>query len=169
MGKLARIATSAAVIMLTVAPAVAGTAVADPPKINNGIRVPVNSILRNCDHTVRGGSNFGPIPTGSGEVTFQRSGNTITADLKWVDTRQLGMHFSVGIIQTPRPVGGPCGPGSPGTAYTEMVIPDTGITTVHLESPVQQGANGVWLKMDRPGPHSQEPAEFYSSAFVAHF
>ncbi|HEX7323617.1 MAG TPA: hypothetical protein VF299_11940 [Mycobacterium sp.] len=169
MGKLARIATSAAAIMLTVSPVATGTAMADPPKINNGIRVPVTGTMRNCDHTVRGGSNFGPVPTGAGEVVFRRNGGTVTADLQWVETGELGMRFSVGLIQTPRPLAGPCGPGSPGTAYTEMVIPDNGIANIHLESPVQQGANGVWLKIDRPGPHSQEPAEFYSSLFIAHF
>jgi hypothetical protein len=36
-----------------------------------------------------------------------------------------------------------------------------------LSGPVQEGATGAWVIMQRPAQFSQTPAEFYTSEFIA--
>jgi hypothetical protein len=132
-----------------------------------GTRLPFSPIRRACDHTALGNPNFGAVGTGSGEALIQTSGNTVVADVKFVNTKDPGRHFDVGLIQVPRPTSQPCGPGDPGTAYTGMDIGPDGTAAVSVQDQIRPGATGVWVQMQRPSERSQSPVEFYTSVFVA--
>jgi hypothetical protein len=77
-----------------------------------------------------------------------------------------GTHYDVGLIQEPRPSSATCGPGDPGTAFTGMDTDAAGNATVTVQDSIRQGTTGVWVMVERANPHSQNPAEFYTSEFV---
>jgi hypothetical protein len=163
--------TSAAAIILTIysaamPPMNIGTAAAAPAG-NGATRVPLTPILRYCDSTVSRPTNFGIVGTGEGEAFIVTHGNTVVAQVQFVNARFPGMHYDVGLIQVPRPTSSPCGPGAPDTAYTGMDLDAAGRATVTISDQIHPGTTGVWVKIDRPSPHSQLPAEYYSSRFVA--
>jgi hypothetical protein len=108
------------------------------------------------------------VGTGSGEALIQTSGNTVVADVKFLLSKEPGMHFDVGLIQVPRPTSSPCGPGDPDTAYTGMDIGPDGTAAVTVQEQIRPGTTGVWVQILRPSERSQSPVEFYTSVSVAH-
>jgi len=42
-----------------------------------------------------------------------------------------------------------------------------GSGTVTVQDAIRPGTKGVWVIVERPDPHSQTPAEFYTSEFLA--
>jgi hypothetical protein len=42
-----------------------------------------------------------------------------------------------------------------------------GNATVTIQDGIRSGTTGVWVIVERPDPHSQNPAEFYTSEFLA--
>jgi hypothetical protein len=83
------------------------------------------------------------------------------------DSPDPGMHFDVGLIQEPRPQAATCGPGDPGTAFTGLDLDGAGNGTTTVSETLRPGTTGVWVFVERGDPHSQNPAEFYTSEFVA--
>jgi hypothetical protein len=77
-----------------------------------------------------------------------------------------GTHFDVGLIQEPLPSSATCGPGDPGTAFTGMDTDAAGGGTVTIQDTIRQGTTGVWVIIERPDAHSQNPAEVYTSEHV---
>lgn len=166
--------TPAAAIILTICSAVmspmgTGTAAGAPPDVNAAAtRAPFTPARRACDFHNLGVTNFGPVGTGSGEALIHTSGNTVVAEVQFVNTRFPGAHYEVGLIQVPRPTAPGCGPGAPGTAYTGMDIDAAGRATVTLQDQIRPGMTGVWVKIERSNPHSQLPAEAYSTVAITH-
>ncbi len=89
------------------------------------------------------------------------------AEVHVVDADQPGTHFDVGLIQEPRPASATCGPGDPGTAYAGLDTDGAGSGTVTVQEGIRQGATGVWVIVERRSANSQNPAELYTSEFVA--
>jgi hypothetical protein len=83
------------------------------------------------------------------------------------DGPEPGTHFDVGLIQEPRPASANCGPGAPGTAFSGLDTDGAGGGTVTVSDAIAPGTTGVWVVIQRPNPNSQNPAEFYTSEFVA--
>lgn len=102
---------------------------------------------------------------GVGHCAFRR-GKAI-AEVHLSDAPDPGTHFDVGLIQEPRPGSGGCGPGDPGTAFSGMDTDAAGGATVTVSDTIRPGTTGVWVVIQRANPHSQIPAEFYTSEFVA--
>jgi len=80
---------------------------------------------------------------GDGVAVIHSSGSSASAQVRLVDPDEPGAHFDVGLIQEPRP------------------------RMVTIQESIRQGATGVWVIVERPNPNSQNPAEFYTSEFVA--
>ena len=168
MCKATRFATSAAAISLaslaTMFSIDTGAASAVPPSTTGATTVPLRQFLRSCD--------FSMIPyvggTGHGSATsvIRRGGSRVAADVRLV-TAQPDTHYDVGLIQAPRPSSATCGPGDPGTAFGSLNTDGAGTGAVTVQDGVRPGTTGVWVVIQRPNEHSQNPAEFYTSDFIA--
>jgi hypothetical protein len=164
MNALKRMGTFGATIAVVVYPAAAsgiGRAAAET-------MVPLRDALRRCDF-----SALGTVPTvprsenGSGSAVIHSSGSTASAQVRLVDPDEPGAHFDVGLIEEPRPSSATCGPGDPGTAYAGLDTDGAGSGVVTIQEGIRQGSTGVWVIVERPNANSQNPAEFYTSEFVA--
>jgi hypothetical protein len=169
MRTLTRLGLSAAAITLVNFSAMTfavETAVA-APDATGPTRVGLRTALKNCDFSVVNNAPVTPfVPMGYGQALISRSGSTAVAEVHLTNTFEPGMHFDVVLIQAPRPSSAPCGPGAPGTATTGLDLDGGGQATVTVQAPIQGGTTGVWVFIQRPNPHSQVPAEFYTSEFV---
>lgn len=133
-----------------------------------GTPVPLTPQRRGCDGGILVNNFWGTMMAGFGEVFVRTSGNTVTAELQFLNTRFPGKHYDVGLIQAPRPASMPCGPGTPGTSYTGMDLDAAGRASVTLQSTLQPGTTGVWLQVTHPATHSQDPDEYYTTSYIAH-
>jgi len=140
MSALRRIGTFGAAVTVVVSPAATsgvGRAAADT-------MVPLRQALRRCDFSSLGTVPMVPRPDdGDGVAVIHISGSNASAQVRLVDPDEPGAHFDVGLIQEPRP------------------------RMVTIQESIRQGATGVWVIVERPNPNSQNPAEFYTSEFVA--
>lgn len=169
MCRLARLVTSAAAITLMASPAVTltlttGAASAAPPSSSGATTVPLRQILRTCDFTLN--PHVGGVGHGTATSVIRRAGSSAVADVRLV-TAEPDTHYDVGLIQAPRLSSATCGPGDPGTAYSSLNTDGAGTGAVTVQDGIRPGTTGVWVVIQRPDEHSQNPAEFYSSDFVA--
>jgi hypothetical protein len=133
-----------------------------------GTTVSLDSDLRSCDFSLMTTGAMVPRPAlGTGSAVIHTAGSKAIAEVHLVDAPDPGTHFDVGLIQEPRPSSATCGPGDPGTAFTGMDTDAAGSATVTVQDTLRQGTTGVWVIIERPDPHSQNPAEFYTSEFLA--
>ncbi|BDX34851.1 hypothetical protein TUM20985_53980 [Mycobacterium antarcticum] len=127
--------------------------------------MPLSSQWRACDGTdlrwvravgyVRGTAHMG---VDSGSIVT-------TVDMA---TATPNTHYDVRVIQVPRsPMG--CTAGAPGVIVGGLDTDATGAGTTTVRGPVESGATGAWVMVERPSGSSQTPAEFYSSEFVKTF
>jgi hypothetical protein len=140
-----------------------GTATAD-----GATTVVLDGRLRHCDFSTLSVAPMRPVTTsGTGVALVRRAGSQAIADVRLVAPAAPGTHFDVGLIQAPRPASANCGPGDPGTAFTGMDTDGTGSGSVTVQDGIRSGTTGVWVVVERPNANSQNPAEFYTSEFVA--
>lgn len=129
----------------------------------------MNAKLRNCDFSLSNSNAIAvqAVSTGHGVTQFRTSGSSVVAEVHMNIPDRQGVHYDVGLIQTPRPSSATCGPGDPGTTFTGMDIDPSGNATVTISAPIRQGTTGVWVIVENFDPHNQAPAEFYCSEFQA--
>jgi hypothetical protein len=133
-----------------------------------GTIVVLDSDLRRCDFSLISTDPMVAHPgLGTGTTVIRHSGSSATAEVHLTDAPEPGAHFDVGLIQEPRPSSATCGPGDPGTAYSGFDTDAAGNGTVTITESIRPGTTGVWVIVERANPHSQNPAEFYTSEFVA--
>jgi hypothetical protein len=134
----------------------------------NGTIVVLDAKLRRCDFSLVSTAVMVPHPMlATGTATVRRAGSTAVADVHMVDEPEPGTHFDVGLIQEPRPSSANCGPGDPGTAFTGLDTDATGSGNATVQDTIRPGTTGVWVIIEQRNPNSQNPAEFYTSEFVA--
>lgn len=134
----------------------------------SGTRVVLDSDLRRCDFSRVDTAARMPRPgLASGLAVIHRSGSNVIAEVSLVDGPAPSTHFDVGLIEVPRPASATCGPGDPGTAFAGLDTDGAGTGTVTIQETIRPGATGVWVIVERPNPNSQNPAESYTSEFVA--
>jgi len=134
----------------------------------NGTIVVLDAKLRRCDFSLVSEAVKVPHPMlATGSATVRRSGSSAVADVHLVDEPEPGTHFDVGLIQEPRPASANCGPGDPGTAFSGMDTDATGSGNATVQDTIRPGTTGVWVIVEQRNPNSQNPAEFYTSEFVA--
>ena len=131
-------------------------------------RVPLDGDLRRCDFSLvaNSPSEYRPV-IGSGSAVIHIAGSRAIAEVHLFDGASPGTHFDVGLIQEPRPSSATCGPGDPGTAFTGMDTDGGGLGTATVQDAIRPGTTGVWVIVERPNAFSQNPAEYYTSEFVA--
>jgi hypothetical protein len=133
-----------------------------------GTTVVLDSKLRRCDFSLV--STVPMVPRsalGTGAVIIHTAGGKAIAEVQLSDAPEPGTHFDVGLIQEPRPASDNCGPGTPGTAFSGLDTDGAGGGTVTVSDTIRPGTTGVWVIVERPNPNSQNPAEYYTSEFVA--
>lgn len=152
--------------MLAIFPAVTfGIA---PAAAEEGTTVVLDAKLRHCDFSLVSVVPMVPHPSlATGSALIHRAGSKAVAEVHVVDAPEPRTHFDVGLIQEPRPASATCGPGDPGTAFTGLDTDASGSATVTVQDTIRPGTTGVWVVVQQPDPHSQTPAEFYTSEFVA--
>lgn len=133
-----------------------------------GTTVVLDAKLRRCDFSLVSTVPMVPATSlGTGAVLIHRAGSTAVAEVHLVDAPEPNAHFDVGLIEEPRPASANCGPGDPGTAFTGLDTDAAGSGTATVQAAIRPGTTGVWVIIERPNGHSQNPAEFYTSEFVA--
>jgi hypothetical protein len=53
------------------------------------------------------------------------------------------------------------------STFTGLDTDAGGAGTATVQDSVRPGTTGVWVIVERPNPHSQNPGEYYTSEFVA--
>ncbi len=151
----------AALAVCTALPA--ATAVAAPAQAATAHRMTLMSRTYACDRQPINYMKFRFPAALTAEVTSE--GRTAVAHIEMLDGAR-DAQYSVRLIPAPHATLG-CLPGDPsiGTAALSTDGWGNGSSTVQLS--VAPGTTGVWVAVDLPSPHSQSPAEFYSSDFVA--
>lgn len=160
MGKTAWPAKRLALISLSTLPFTLLTA----PDAVAATRVPLRGVDRFCDFTQNA-----PVQTfgyGTVSAVINRTGSGVSADVSMFYGTP-DSHFDVVLIEAPRPSSATCGPGDPGTAAGGFNTDGAGAGAVTVQDHPRSGTTGVWLTVRRPSDHSQTPAEFYSSDFIA--
>ncbi|OBH19976.1 MULTISPECIES: hypothetical protein [unclassified Mycobacterium] len=166
MSALRRLGTCAAVTIAASAPAVTFEITA--AAADGGTTVALDNYLRRCDFSRVGVAPKVPSPMlGTGSALINTSGSRAVAEVHLYDEPEPGTHFDVGLIQMPRPASSTCGPGDPGTAFSGMDIDGAGNGTATVQDTIRPGTTGVWVIIERRNGNSQNPAEFYTSEFVA--
>ncbi len=151
--------------MFSAAMTAIGPVLAAPPSTTGTTTVPLRPIYRACDYSpifFPGAGSF----HGSGTSVIRRAGSTLSADVR-LQTAEPNMHYDVGLIQAPRPSSATCGPGDPGAAFASLNTDGAGNGGATVQSGLGSGTTGVWVTIQRASEHSQDPAEFYSSDFIA--
>lgn len=166
MHALTRLGTCMAAITVLITPA--ATFAVTTAAADGGTTVVFDNYLRRCDFSrVNNAPTVPHTGLGDGSALIHTAGSRAVAEVQLVDTPEPGMHFDVGLIQVPRPAATTCGPGDPGTAFTGMDIDAAGRGTATVQDTIHSGTTGVWVIVERANPNSQNPAEFYTSEFVA--
>lgn len=166
MQTLTRLATCTAAISVVITPAATfeiGMATAD-----SDTTVVLDNYLRHCDFSRVSVVPMVPGPAlATGSASIHIAGAKAVATVHLVDAPEPGTHFDVGLIQEPRPASTTCGPGDPGTAFTGLDTDASGSGTAIVQDTIRPGTTGVWVIVERPNGASQNPAEFYTSEFLA--
>lgn len=165
MCSFARFGMSAAAITASAVTVFAsGLAMAAPPNTTGATTVPLRPYLRSCDFSML--SPVGGTGHGTATSVIRRAGSTATAEVQ-LRTAEPDTHYDVGLIQAPRPSSATCGPGDPATSFGSLNTDGAGSGTVSVQDGIRQGTTGVWVTIERTAEHSQDPAEFYTSDFIA--
>jgi hypothetical protein len=154
----ALVAVAGSLLVLT--PSIAS---ASPAESTGPAVMPLISKWRACDFTLEHWVDA--VGDGRGVAHLSATGSTVTATVD-LATAEPNTRYDVRVIQTPRPSMG-CAPGAPGVAVGSLQTDGAGAGSTTVQGPVDSGATGAWVIVERPAENSQTPAEFYTSGFVA--
>jgi hypothetical protein len=151
-----------AMVTALAASTLAATGLAASPTAAAAV-MPLSSQWRACDGTKLPWASA----VGDARATAQvnASGPTIVANVDLATTLP-DTHYDVRVIQIPRPSSG-CAAGDPGVIVGSVQTDASGAGSTTFQGPVQSGATGAWIIVERPSDSSQTPAEFYTSEFAA--
>ncbi|MDX1873421.1 hypothetical protein SBI67_14965 [Mycolicibacterium sp. 120266] len=137
----------AALTMLT-----AGVAAADATVM------PFTSTVRACDYTPAERT----WATGYARplAHLHTEGDTLVVDVELLTARPDAQYFAR-VFQMPR--------ASNDCAVAPVLLQTDGAGNAHatIRSAIEPGATGAWVSIERPSEHSQQPAEAYTSDFIA--
>jgi hypothetical protein len=153
----ALVAVAAASLMFT------SPAIASATPSTGAAAMPLVSKWRACDFSLEHWVDA----VGYGRATAQvgTSGSNVVTTVD-IATAEPNTHYDVRIIQTPRESIG-CAPGAPGVITGSLQTDGVGSGGTTIQGPVNPGATGAWVIVERPAANSQTPAEFYTSGFIA--
>jgi len=146
----------------------AAAAASAAPAGNTGTTlVPLKNVLRTCDFSPTNSTLQAARADASVTSVIRAAGGKLTADVRLSDPSSPGTHYDVRLIQAPRGSQSPCGPGAPGVTVGSLDSDGAGQASTTLQDGIGSGTTGAWVFVQRPGQFSQDPAEFYTSDFVA--
>lgn len=137
---------------------------ATPPTTAMSV-MPLSSQWRACDGTDLRWVRAVGFVQGTAHMGVDSGSVVTTIDMA---TATPNTHYDVRVIQVPRsPMG--CAAGAPGVIVGGLQTDATGAGTTTVRGPIESGATGAWVMVERPSDSSQTPAEFYSTDFVKPF
>lgn len=167
MRHITRMVTLAAALVVA---APAGVAVADGVRNTGasgggGTVLPFAQLSRRCDFSETDYNG----PTGMGRPLglLRSDGKTVTVDVDMVAGALPDFPYQVRLIQLPRPSSAPCWGADPGVAQGTLFTNGIGGGSITLTDTIEPGATGAWVWITRPDAFSQDPAEFYTTDFIA--
>ncbi|KUI36948.1 hypothetical protein AU195_16980 [Mycobacterium sp. IS-1496] len=166
MSALTPFASVAAMALIAAPLAPVGVGVVSAPLAaaeSGGTFLPFSPTLRRCDYSAR--SYYDSAGNGRATATVRTAGSQVSADVQLLLAKP-NSYYEVRLIQVPRESSAGCHAGAPGTAVGALHTDGVGAGAVTLSSPLMSGATGSWLAIERPQPHSQLPAEFYTTDFI---
>lgn len=120
--------------------------------------MPFTSTVRACDYTPAERT----WATGYARplAHLHTEGNTLVVDVELLTARPDAPYF-VRVFQMPR-ASSDCG-------VAPVLMQTDGVGNAHatIRSAINPGATGVWVSIERPSDRSQQPAEAYTSDFIA--
>lgn len=155
--------SAATALMVSSMTVYASGAASGAPSSSGETRVGLKQYNRSCDFAPRL-----PVPItgfGEGNAVIRSTGSTVSAEVQLY--ARPDTHYDVVLIQAPQASSTPCGPGDPGTATGSINTDGAGFGTVTVSGGIRPGTTGAWVSVERPGEHSQTPAEYYSSDNIA--
>ncbi len=138
------------------------TASAAPDQLS-AAQMPLLSRWRACDFTLLKWPDAVGYARAIADVSS--SSGSVSATIT-MNTAVPNTHYDVRVIQTPRPSSG-CGTGAPGVITGGLQTDGVGFGATTFQGPIESGATGAWVIVERPSAFSQTPAEFYTSTFIA--
>lgn len=152
--------TSASVITFLTFPTItlaAGSASANPGA-NSNTRVVLDASLRDCDFSLaRTAPGVPAAMLGTGWVDIHHTGASAVAEVHLDVPNEPGTHYTVGVIEEPRPSSASCGPGAAGTTFGGLDTDAAGVGTTTVHDGLQPGATGVWVMIERAQPALPRP------------
>ncbi len=154
---------SGALAALAIATVPAATVAAAPAQAAGTHRMTLMSRTYTCDRQPINYMKFRFPAVPTAEITSD--GRTAVAHVEMLDGAR-NAQYTVRLIPAPHGTLG-CLPGDPSIATGALSTDGFGNGSSTVQLSVAPGTSGVWVAVDLPAPHSQSPAEFYSSDFVA--
>lgn len=154
---------SGALAALAVSALPVATLVAAPAEAAGTARQTLMSRTYTCDRQPINYMKFRFPAVPTAEITSD--GRTAVAHVEMLDGAR-NAQYTVRVIPAPHATLG-CLPGDPSIATGALSTDGFGNGSSTVQLSVAPGTTGVWVAVDLPQPHSQSPAEFYSSDFVA--
>ncbi|BBZ56432.1 hypothetical protein [Mycolicibacterium phocaicum] len=154
---------SGALAALAVSALPVATLVAAPAEAAGTSRQTLMSRTYTCDRQPINYMKFRFPAVPTAEITSD--GRTATAHIEMLDGAR-NAQYTVRVIPAPHASLG-CLPGDPSIATGALSTDGFGNGSSTVQLSVAPGISGVWVAVDLPQAHSQSPAEFYSSDFVA--
>lgn len=154
---------SGALAALAVSALPVATLVAAPAEAAGTSRQTLMSRTYTCDRQPINYMKFRFPAVPTAEITSD--GRTATAHIEMLDGAR-NAQYTVRVIPAPHASLG-CLPGDPSIATGALRTDGFGNGSSTVQLSVAPGTSGVWVAVDLPQAHSQSPAEFYSSDFVA--
>ncbi|SHV55644.1 putative secreted protein [Mycobacteroides abscessus subsp. abscessus] len=154
---------SGALAALAVSALPVATLVAAPAEAAGTSRQTLMSRTYTCDRQPINYMKFRFPAVPTAEITSD--GRTATAHIEMLDGAR-NAQYTVRLIPAPHASLG-CLPGDPSIATGALSTDGFGNGSSTVQLSVAPGTSGVWVAVDLPQAHSQSPAEFYSSDFVA--
>ena len=129
-----------------------------------GTVLPFSQILRRCDFSET--DYNGPTGYASPMGNLRSDGSTLTADVR-ITGAIPNTHYDVRLIQVPRSSAAHCWGADPGVAQSSLNTDRGGAASTTLQDSLESWATGAWVFISRPDRFSQNPAEFYTTDFIA--
>lgn len=148
----------AGVLLAALVAASAGIGVASAAPAGTAV-MPMTSIVRACDFSV---AEYTWRTGYARAVAFVHPpvADSVAIDVQ-LQTALPDTDYYVKVFQMPR------GSADCGVAPVRVRTDGAGAAYVTVTTPIDAGTTGVWASIERPSPFSQQPAEVYTSDFVA--
>lgn len=153
---MARRSAKVLLAAMVVVPAGAGVATAAPAA---AAVMPMTSIVRACDFSV---SEYTWRTGYARAVAYLHpaAADSVAMDVQ-LQTALPNTDYYVKVFQMPR------GSADCGVAPVRVRTDGAGAAYVTVTTPIDSGTTGVWASVERPSAFSQQPAEVYTTDFIA--